>query len=295
MNPSNSEDVPLTFNGEPSEDGLQSQSRPSNTCGRRVKVVSVSTTNLLVIGALYVSTQGPNGFQLNRGLRSIIGFSTNSGKLCFSIGSAGEAVQYEGVSKNSEDPNDNFGLLGTEHDLRDFKNYVDQSQMTYWGSINMDGAAGLASTILHHLKRFCAAVKKNHQQPVIYYTGHGERNTGDWCFPEGGRITFNDVVDACPGQKPEIWSDACFSGAWALQAKWSKKAFVFAASGPKQYATDRTFANAWMTKNLSRKQHDDALKKLTSNGAVAYTYWDGYTDCPSQNSHECHPDFGTHN
>ena len=51
---------------------------------------------------------------------------------------------------------------------------------------------------------------------MLYYTGHGEIGTGNWCF-EDGTISIQEIFDKMPGgcYYPMIFSDACFSGNWA--------------------------------------------------------------------------------
>ena len=52
---------------------------------------------------------------------------------------------------------------------------------------------------------------------VIYYTGHGEKDTGNWCFKDGV-ITFNDIFDLYvnhfKGKPLTIISDCSYSGNW---------------------------------------------------------------------------------
>ena len=51
----------------------------------------------------------------------------------------------------------------------------------------------------------------------IFYTGHGEKNTGNWCFKDGV-ITFQDIfglyMDCFRGKKLAINSDCSYSGNW---------------------------------------------------------------------------------
>ena len=51
---------------------------------------------------------------------------------------------------------------------------------------------------------------------MIYYTGHGEIGTGNWCFADG-KITIQEILNLVPGGcfYPMIFSDACYSGHWA--------------------------------------------------------------------------------
>ena len=52
---------------------------------------------------------------------------------------------------------------------------------------------------------------------VVYYLGHGKRDTGDWCFQDGF-ITFNDIAELYSrylrGRALTIISDCSHSGAW---------------------------------------------------------------------------------
>ena len=52
---------------------------------------------------------------------------------------------------------------------------------------------------------------------VIHYTGHGEKDTGNWCFKDGV-ITFNDIFDLYvthfKGKSLSILSDCSYSGNW---------------------------------------------------------------------------------
>ena len=52
---------------------------------------------------------------------------------------------------------------------------------------------------------------------IIYYTGHGEINTGNWCF-KNGVITFQDIfglyMDHFRGKQLTLESDCSYSGNW---------------------------------------------------------------------------------
>ena len=52
---------------------------------------------------------------------------------------------------------------------------------------------------------------------IIWYTGHGEKNTGNWCFKDGV-ITFQDIfglyMDCFRGKRLTIRSDCSYSGNW---------------------------------------------------------------------------------
>ena len=52
---------------------------------------------------------------------------------------------------------------------------------------------------------------------IIWYTGNGEKNTGDWCFKDGV-ITFQDIfglyMNCLRGKRLTIDSDCSYSGNW---------------------------------------------------------------------------------
>ena len=52
--------------------------------------------------------------------------------------------------------------------------------------------------------------------PMLYYSGHGEIGTGDWCFYDG-TLSIQEIDDMLPWDcyYPTIISDACYSGHWA--------------------------------------------------------------------------------
>ena len=60
----------------------------------------------------------------------------------------------------------------------------------------------------------------NHCIVVIWYTGHGEKDTGNWCFKDGV-ISFQDVfglyMDHMRGKRLTIISDCSYSGNWIKQ------------------------------------------------------------------------------
>ena len=53
-------------------------------------------------------------------------------------------------------------------------------------------------------------------KPMLYYTGHGEKGTGNWCFRDG-KISLQTILDMHPKGTLHamIFSDTCYSGHWA--------------------------------------------------------------------------------
>ena len=55
---------------------------------------------------------------------------------------------------------------------------------------------------------------------LIYYTGHGEVGTGNWCFKDG-TISFQEIIslyfDYFRGKLLYIFTDCCYSGQWVVK------------------------------------------------------------------------------
>jgi hypothetical protein len=69
-----------------------------------------------------------------------------------------------------------------------------------------------------HMKRIKNAFEKNTNEGVLlWYAGHGERDTGNWCFKDGV-ITFHDIyklyMELLKGKRLTIVSDCSYSGQW---------------------------------------------------------------------------------
>ena len=54
---------------------------------------------------------------------------------------------------------------------------------------------------------------------VVYYLGHSEKGTGNWCFKDG-TISFQEIFALyrknCPGKLMSIITDCCYSGQWMI-------------------------------------------------------------------------------
>ena len=72
------------------------------------------------------------------------------------------------------------------------------------------------STASDHIQKFFDTCKRKQVKPILYYTGHGEIGTGNWCFADG-TISVQEILDMRPEGTyyPMIFSDACYSGHWA--------------------------------------------------------------------------------
>ena len=72
------------------------------------------------------------------------------------------------------------------------------------------------------IKKFFSICKRDGCKPILYYTGHGQAGTGNWCFTDSsdngdGTISIQEIEEDVPGgcRYTLIISDACYSGRWA--------------------------------------------------------------------------------
>ena len=76
-----------------------------------------------------------------------------------------------------------------------------------------------SESALHHIRRLTAYCKAQNKRPVIYYSGHGERTQGAWCFKKS-QLAPIQVIDELKGfdfGDCMIITDCCFAGNWASQ------------------------------------------------------------------------------
>ena len=102
-------------------------------------------------------------------------------------------------------------LSGVAHDLANMEDAV--------GSYLFNTVKDLyltKSTACDHIRSLFDACRRDRVKPILYYTGHGEIGTGNWCFSDG-TISIQEILDMRPKGTyyPMIFSDACYSGHWA--------------------------------------------------------------------------------
>jgi len=159
------------------------------------------------------------------------------------IGSAGHG------SGNAKSKAADFGLLDTKTDIQDLEEWCKSRDFEYFGAYEVRGRIGSARDCLCGIERFMDHCRETKQVPFIYYSGHGERGTGNWCFPDGSRIGLEDIVKLNnTGWKLMIHCDCCFSGHWAELAKQKFShtiSHLLCASSASDKARDRWHAQAW--------------------------------------------------
>ena len=108
---------------------------------------------------------------------------------------------------------------------RDFVNMVDKCGAQLWNKV-MDLHLE-KNDAKRKIKKFLDYCHQNYYKPMLYYSGHGEIGTGNWCFHDG-TLSIQEIHEMLLGGNylldmvPTIISDACYSGHWAnycLQAK----------------------------------------------------------------------------
>ena len=73
-------------------------------------------------------------------------------------------------------------------------------------------------SVLYTIKKCVKNNKKNKQNVHLYYTGHEQRVTGDWCFDDGV-VTLDGIMKFIKTRDKNksiyIYADCCYSGQWA--------------------------------------------------------------------------------
>eukprot|EP01084_Bolivina_argentea_P225568 381152_1 len=109
---------------------------------------------------------------------------------------------------------------------------------------------------------------------ILYYSGHGKKLQGDWCFEKGNGsqineyITLNDILAAFnhyhnQRQNLIIISDCCFSGAWVrnLEQRRVRNVYMQASCRSNQTCSDGRHGGVFTTKYMDKstilykKQH----------------------------------------
>jgi len=175
----------------------------------------------------------------------------------FGIGSAGGKTLGMSKAASKSDPD---VALSCEQDLQDMAYYAGKYN-TASGLVNFSLGAGTKSSALSEIKNQLHIAKAADAALVLYYTGHGQKPTGDWCFFDG-YIEYEEIESLIEEQEviTYIVSDACFSGTWVRKCS-SRPPNMFlqavvSASGPNECAYNRRFAKAfWRGEGIA-----DALK-----------------------------------
>ena len=130
------------------------------------------------------------------------------------------------------------------------------------------------STVLERIRK-CA--ERPTSVIYIYYTGHGQTDTGNWCFADGV-VTLKEVIGAVRSSQKKhlriyVIADCCYSGNWASDLKeYEGKETgidIWAASRPGKVAWDSK-EGGYFTLYTTHKKKKSAMPKLKRS--------DGYID-----------------
>jgi len=102
-------------------------------------------------------------------------------------------------------------LSGVAHDLANMESAVGINLFNTVKDLYLTKSAASG-----HIRSLFDTCRRNQVKPILYYTGHGEICTGNWCFSDG-TISIQEILDMRPEGTyyPMIFSDACYSGHWA--------------------------------------------------------------------------------
>ena len=102
-------------------------------------------------------------------------------------------------------------LSGVAHDLANMEAAVEVNLFNTVKDLYLTKTAASS-----HIRKLFETCKREELKPFLYYTGHGEIGTGNWCFADG-TISIQEILDMLPAGTyyPMIFSDACYSGHWA--------------------------------------------------------------------------------
>lgn len=84
-------------------------------------------------------------------------------------------------------------LSGVAHDLANMQTAVESNLFNIVRDLFLTKSA--ASGYIRRLFDTCKCKKV---KPILYYTGHGELGTGNWCFADG-TISLQEILDMLPG------------------------------------------------------------------------------------------------
>ena len=115
--------------------------------------------------------------------------------------------------RTRDKPGDRGGtfLPGITRDLTNVEDAVGSKLFNTVKDLYMTKSAAFG-----HIEKLFDTCMRREVKPMLYYTGHGEIGTGNWCFADG-TISIQEIIDLLPVgvYYPMIFSDACYSGHWA--------------------------------------------------------------------------------
>ena len=156
--------------------------------------------------------QGPNVGRIDRWSKWK---PTDKSTLWLLLSGASKPPEDIEISKRRprDDPGDGNGafLDGVTHDLVNMEYLVRSKLYNTVKDLYLT-----KDRAFEHITKLFKICKDKEAVPMLYYTGHGEIGTGNWCFANG-TISIEEISNLVPVDcfYPMIFSDACYSGHWA--------------------------------------------------------------------------------
>lgn len=156
--------------------------------------------------------QGPNVGRIDRWSKWK---PTDESTLWLLLSGASKPPEDIEISKRRprDDPGDGNGafLDGVTHDLVNMEYLVRSKLYNTIKDLYLT-----KDRAFEHITKLFKICKDKEAVPMLYYTGHGEIGTGNWCFANG-TISIEEISNLVPVDcfYPMIFSDACYSGHWA--------------------------------------------------------------------------------
>ena len=187
-------------------------------------------------------------------------------------------------------------LDGISSDLHNMKNHINSQSHLSLDTILQDMKYLSKWTVLDRIRK-CA--QKTIDNIFIYYTGHGEKNTGNWCFKDGV-VSLEEVIETVSSVNTklriDIQADCCYSGDWVVELKEIENKYpeqyiyVYAACLPGTVAWDTPNGGMFTLVNTGKNAKKD-FKELSrccgkvygkvhpSKNKADYPYEMKYLDC----------------
>eukprot|EP01084_Bolivina_argentea_P087156 157463_1 len=176
----------------------------------------------------------------------------------------------------SDKKRDNGSYLdGISSDLHNWKTTVNAHKSNTLFTTLQDMQFLDCETVLDRIKKCAAATyccRGAHM--CIYYTGHGETDTGNWCF-HNGTVSLDDIIKTVRSVNSKcslhMLCDCCYSGNWCENLRSYEGKYVNisikAASLPGQVAWDTKEGGLLTLVECGKKKREDAkkLKRMHTN------------------------------
>ena len=166
-------------------------------------------------------------------------------------------------------------LGGMKVDINRMEKWInDNDEDNYWYNTLVDNQGLTIKKVLKSIIETAVSAMENNADTLgIYYTGHGETKTGNWCFSDGV-LKFDAIMYALTLVNKEwkdeidvkIASDCCYSGNWCIEScKYIDKLYdsrveILAASWPGKKAYDDSKEGGYWTSSVFGGRYKDNLK-----------------------------------